>query len=90
MSRKDVSRTPVRGMAMGIKMREAPSCCLWEVSPTHPQTYYFVCQDSQGLKGQYHKNTQLTVWEVQIISVLTWHILVNCVPVHTSIPKSTK
>lgn len=90
MSRKDVSRTPVRGMAMGIKMRKAAPGCPWKVSPTHPQTYYFVSQDSQGLKRVNIIKIFNIIWEVQIISALTWHILVNCVPVQMSTPKSTK
>lgn len=51
MCRKDVSRPPVGGMTMDVKMREAPPCCPSKVSPTHSQTYYFVRQDSQRLKG---------------------------------------
>lgn len=39
-------------------------------------------------KHQYHGNIQFTFGEVQIISVLKWHISWACVPMFT--PKPTK
>lgn len=73
---------------MFLKVREAHHAVLERFSHSLSDVLFCSSEFSEIKRGQYHKNIQLMIWEVQVISVLRWHI--NCVPVHTSTPKSTK